>query len=177
MRFVEAIAGELGHLIEDLLGLARCDAARHRAFDEGFALGVHFRLDLFAHCAAEQIGAAQRVARQHLGDLHDLFLVDHDAVGFLQDLLKRWVQVVGLLLAVLYRNVARDVLHRPGTVQRDDGDNVFEAVGAQLLQHVAHAGAFDLEHPDRVTARQELVGGAVIEWQVGEIEIDAARRQ
>ena len=118
VRLVEAVAGEFRHLVEDQLGARALDPALGRARDELLALRVHLGLDLLAHRAAQQIGAAQRVAGQHLGDLHDLLLVDHDAVGLLQDPLELRVQVVGLLLAVLDRDVARDVLHRPRAVQR-----------------------------------------------------------
>ncbi len=141
------------------------------------ALRVHLRLDLLPHRAAQQIGAAERVAGQHLGDLHDLLLVDHDAVGFLEDRLERRVQVIGRLLAVLHRDIARDVLHRARPVERDGGDDVLEAVGAQPSQHVAHARAFDLEHADRVAGAQKLESWAIVERQVGEIECDPARFQ
>ena len=177
MRFVEAVAGELGHLVEDQLGAALVDLALQRAFDEQRPLRVHLGLDLLAHRPAQQIGAAQRIAGQHLGDLHDLLLVDHDAVGFLQDPLEHRVQVVRLLQPVLDRDVARDVLHRPRPIERDDRDDVLEPVGPQLFEHVAHAGAFHLEHPDRSRASQKLEGLAVVERQVGEIERNAARRQ
>ena len=154
MRLVETVAGEFRHLLEDLVGEPGIDAARGGALDKQLALRLHLGLDLLAHRAAQQIGAAEAVARQHLGDLHHLLLVDHDAVGFLQDPLERRMQVVGGLLAVLDRDVARDVLHRPRAVERDDRDDVLEAVGPQLFEHVAHARAFELEHADRVAARQ-----------------------
>ena len=35
----------------------------------------------------------------------------------------------------------------PGPVERAGGDQVLEPVRAQLAQHVAHALAFELEHP------------------------------
>ncbi len=174
MRFVEAVAGKFGHLIEDQLGAGALDPARRRPLEKQLALRLHLGRDLLAHRAAQQIGAAEAVASQHLGDLHDLLLVGHDAVGFLQDPLERRVQVIGLLLAVLDRDVSRDVLHRPRPVERVGGDDVLEPVRAQLPQHVAHAGAFDLEHPDRVAARQKLVGGGVVERQCRQIELDAA---
>ena len=60
--------------------MPRCD----RALDERLALGVHLGLDLLAHGAAQEIGAAQRVAGELLGDLHHLLLVDDDAVGLLR---------------------------------------------------------------------------------------------
>ena len=40
---------------------------------------------LLAHRAAQQVGAAERVAGEHLRDLHDLFLVQDHAVGRAQD--------------------------------------------------------------------------------------------
>ena len=51
------------------------------ALDEILALLGHFLGLLFAHGAAEHIGAAERVTGEDLRGLHDLLLVDHDAVG------------------------------------------------------------------------------------------------
>ena len=49
---------------------------------------------LLAHRAAQQVGAAERVAGQHLRDLHHLLLVQDHAVGRLQDRLQVGMQVV-----------------------------------------------------------------------------------
>ena len=143
-----------------MLGDALGDATGRRAVDEGLALRLHLGLDLLAHGAAQQIGAAQRVAAEHLRDLHHLLLVDHDPMRFRQDRLERGVEIVRPLLAVLHRDVARDVLHRPRAIERVHGDDVLEAVGTQLAQHVAHARTFELEHADRVAAPQQLEGSA-----------------
>ncbi len=174
VALVEAVAGEFRHLIEDMIGDALADAALRRAIDERLALRVHLGLDLLAHGTAQQIGAAERIARQHLRDLHDLLLVDHDPVRLLEDALERRVQVVGLLAAVLHRDIARDVLHRARPIERDDGDDVLEAVGQQLAQHVAHALTFELEHADRIAVAQQLVALGIVERQIGEVELDAA---
>ena len=53
MRLVEAVTGEFGHLVEDQLGAAALDPARGGAVDELLALGIHLRLDLLAHRAAQ----------------------------------------------------------------------------------------------------------------------------
>jgi hypothetical protein len=108
---------------------------------------VHLLLDLLAHGAAQEVGLAQAVARQHLGDLHHLLLIDDDAVGLLEDRLDHRVQVVGLFLALLAGDEARNIVHRAGAVERHDGDDVLDAVGMHLAQHIAHAGAFQLEDP------------------------------
>ena len=62
VRFVEAIARELLHQIEDLLDLLLRVVAFQRAFDEALALLGHLLGLLLAHRAAQQVGIAQRVA-------------------------------------------------------------------------------------------------------------------
>ena len=91
MRFVEAVPRKLCHLIEDVICEPGIDAAPDGTFDKELALGFHFRRDFLAHRPAQQIGAAEAVPRQNLGDLHDLLLVDHDPVGLFQDPLDRRV--------------------------------------------------------------------------------------
>jgi hypothetical protein len=41
-------------------------------------------------------------------------------------------------------------LHGAGAVERDGGDDVFEAVGLELLAHLAEALRFHLEHAEGV---------------------------
>ena len=88
MRLVEAVARELLHQVEDLLDLLLREAALQRAGDEALALLGHLLGVLLAHGAAQQVGFAQRVAGQAVGDLHHLFLVDDDAVGLFEQLLQ-----------------------------------------------------------------------------------------
>jgi hypothetical protein len=97
--------------------------------DEALALLVHLRLDLLAHGAAQKVGFAERIARQDLGDLHHLFLVDDDALGFLQAGNRSSDGSIRLFLAVLAGVVGRDVLHRARTIERDQRDDVLDAVG------------------------------------------------
>ena len=130
----------------------------------------HLLLDLLAHGAAEQIGLAEREAGQDLRDLHHLLLVDDHAIGLFQDRLDRGMQIVGLLAPVLAVDVAVDVVHRPRPIEGDDGDDVLEAVGLQLAQGVAHARTFELEHADRIAARQERVTRSIVERKPGGIE-------
>ena len=49
-----------------------------------------------------------------------------------------------------------------------------EAVGLEAAHRVAHARAFELEHPHRLGAAQQLVGRGVLERQGREIDGDAA---
>ena len=67
------------------------------ASDEALAVRGHFLGFLLAHRAAQQVGFAKRIARDDVRDLHHLFLVDDDAVGFRQDLLQLRQLVFDLL--------------------------------------------------------------------------------
>ena len=84
------------------------------------------------------------------------------------------MQVVRLLLAVLDADVGRDVVHRAGAIERHQRDHVLEAVGLQLAQDVAHAAAFQLEHPVGIALGQHLEGRRVVERYLGDIDLAAA---
>ena len=129
------------------------------------ALRVHLGLDLLAHGAAQQIGFAERIAGEILRDLHHLLLIDDDAVGLLQDRLEARGGDIRALLAVLARAIGRDIRHRPRTVERDQRDNILEAVRPHVDQRAPHALTFHLEHADHVAARQHVVGLGVVERQ------------
>ena len=173
VALVEAVACELVDLVEDRRSLVLLDAVLLCALDEARALRVHLRLDLLAHGAAQQVGAAERIAAQHLRDLHDLLLVDHDTVGFLQDSFQQGMKVVWFFLAVLALDVARNVFHRTGPIERHHGDDVLEAVRLHLAQHVAHAVAFKLEHTGAISPGQQLETLTIVERQLGDIDLVA----
>ena len=171
VRFVEAVTGKARDQLEDARGVDLRHAVLHRAGDERLLLRIHLGLDLLAHRAAQEIGPAETVTREHLGDLHHLFLVDDDAEGLLENSLKARVQIVGLLEAVLARDVLRNVVHRARPIERHQRDDVLEAVGLHLAQHIAHARAFQLEHAGRFTLSQHGEGALVIEWEMSEIDL------
>ncbi|MPN55675.1 hypothetical protein SDC9_203359 [bioreactor metagenome] len=95
MRLVEGVLREVHHLAEYRLRCFGGHAPLHRAgntaglvaVDEDAAFVFHHVFLLFAHRAAHQIAAAQRVARKVAHDLHHLFLIDHTAVRLLEDAL------------------------------------------------------------------------------------------
>ena len=74
--------------------------------------------------------------------------------------------------AVLPVDVGGDILHWPGPVEGDDGDDVLETVGLEPAQHVAHPAAFQLEHARGVGARDHRVGRRVVERQALQVDLD-----
>ncbi len=80
------------------LGLFRRNFVRRAAGQEFLALRGHFLAVLLAHGAAQDVGFAQRKAGQAVGDLHHLFLIQNDAVGFFQNFAQLG-QIVGDFLS------------------------------------------------------------------------------
>ena len=62
----------------------------------------------------------------------------------------------------------------PGPVQRHQRDDVLEAVDRRLLEQVAHAARFELEHGGGVACREDVVGRLVVERQ--RLQVDRRRR-
>ncbi len=175
VAFVEAVAGELVDQVEDELGLGPGHAVGLGTLDEAGALRVHLGLDLLAHGAPEQIGLAQRVAGEHLRDLHHLLLVDDDAVGGLQYGFEHGVQVIGLLPAPFAGGEAGDIVHRARPVEGAERDDVLEDGRLYQRERAAHAFGFELEHADRVAPRHQRIDPGIVPGQRVEVDLGATR--
>ena len=174
VRLVEAVAGKALHQVEQLGGPGLRHAVLGRTFSKGDTVRGHLLGLLLAHGTAQQVGAAQRVAADHLRDLHHLFLVDHDAVGLAKDRLEPLVEVFDALLAMFALDEVGDEVHRPRTVERHQRDDVLEAVRLGALEHVLHAARFELEHSGGVGAGQKVEGRTVVERDGVEVEAGVA---
>ena len=138
------------------------DALLERAVDEDALLLRHLLGLLLAHRAAEEIGAAERVAGERLRDLHDLLLVDDDAVRRLEQLVDERVQLRDRRAAVLAVDEVLDHAgaERARAVERDGGDDVLEAVGLEVLEELLHPARLELEDALRLARGEERVGRA-----------------
>ena len=170
MGFVEAVTGELLHQVEDRAGGFGIHALGAGAVDEDAALALHLVGLLLAHGPAQQVGVAQRVTGQLLGDLHHLLLVDHDALGLAEQRLQIRVQVLGFLAPVLALYVVGNQVHGPRPVERDQRNDVFQPVRLQLGGQLAHARRFHLEHRRQVSAGKALVGGLIVDGNLQDFQ-------
>ncbi len=165
VRLVEAVTGELFHQVEKLRRLGRGQASVDRAGREALTMLGHFVGQLLAHRAAQQVGSAQRIAADDLRDLHHLLLIDHYAVRRRQDRLEARVDVLEALGALLAPHIVGNELHRPRTIEGDQGDHVVEALRRRLQQELAHAARFELEHRRRIAAAENVVSARVVQRQ------------
>src|SRR3546814_3882284 len=75
-RSVEAIAGEFVDQVEQLVRLGLLDPRNSLAsIHEALALGIHFRLHLLAHRAAQQIGVPR--SEEHTSELQPLMRISY----------------------------------------------------------------------------------------------------
>ena len=171
MRPVEGVVGERDQDVPDRLDRGVAVPVGPHARRERLELLVEDLLFLLAHGLAQQVGLARRVAGQLLRRGQDLLLVNDQAVGVVQDLGQRLGQrgvdgdhrlAAGLAVGVL---VVRVRAHRAGAVEGVDRDDVLEPVRPHGAQQRPHRPAVELEHPERVTAGQQLVGRLVIQLE------------
>ena len=137
--FVKTVFREFVQNVEDLVGLLGGDVVDpRRAFGEFFALPGHGFHVLLAHGAPEHVRTTERVAGDDLGTLHHLFLVDDDAVGFLEHILEKRMGILDGGGVVLTLGVGGNELHRTRTIEGRDRIDVIDAGNAHLPGGVLH---------------------------------------
>ncbi len=147
----------------------------HTTGEEFGALGSHLFLFLFAHGAAENVGFAQRKARQTVGDLHHLFLIEDDAVGFFENVLKlgKFVGDFGFAVLAIDEVVDHAALNGAGAIESVEGGEILDAGGMIAAKDVAHAVRFKLEDSGGIAAGEKFVGGFVVEREIIDVDFDA----
>ena len=147
VAFVEAVFGESGDEVKDVAGLFFVDAVFDASLDEDESLLVHLLDFLFSHGAAHDVGAAEGVSGHDLCGLHDLLLVDEDAVCFFEDIFEEGVGVfdVAKFIFAVDELVHHAGAHGARSEEGDGGDHVFEAVRFEATQELGEALGFELE--------------------------------
>ena len=169
--FIKTISAEFQDMLEDLLGFFLAHAFGDGPFQKlGLHLRDHFTL-LFTDRLDEFVGAAQLDPTELIENLHDLFLVDHDSIGLFQNFIHDRMHLRHLLTAVLAVAIARDQFHRPRSIQRVGGDEIFQTVRLHLHQKILHAAGFKLKDAARFTPAEK--GQHLFIGKVDFLDIDA----
>ena len=170
--FVEAVAGEFFEEVEDFAGFVGGEVVGgFGAAYEVLALEAHFFVFLFAHGAPQDVGGAGRIACDAFGGFDDLFLVDHDAVGFSADIFEEGMGVADGAGVVFASNVVGDEVHGAGPVEGDEGDDFVDVGNFELAAEGAHAAGFELEDADGSGCVEELEGFGVVEGDGFDVEV------
>ena len=163
MGFVETVSREFLNEIEQPLGRLLPHLAPCRALDKLVALGRHFFGLFLAHRSPEDVGLPQGEPGDLMGDCHDLFLVDDDAVGFFEDGLKFGNVIRDAALAVFALDEVGNQVHRTRPVEGHNRDDILESVGAQVDDELAHPAALQLEERRGSPRADEFVGRRIVQ--------------
>ena len=139
MAFVEAVASKLIDELEELFRLLFEQALFRSAFNKLHPIGVDDILLFLADRLDQCVRASKRYTSQMVNNLHHLFLVNHDPIGFLSELINNWVHRRNLCLAMLSPTLVGDQVHWPWPDEGVGGNQVFQAVGTHIFEKTLHA--------------------------------------
>ena len=118
-------------------------------------LGHGFSVFL-SHGAAQQVGLAERVAGELVGDLHHLFLIDDDAERVFQNSFKLGDKVFDFAAAPFALDEVVDHAHGTGPIEGVERGEFFNRVGLVTAQNIAHAAGLKLEDAGGERGVEEL---------------------
>ncbi len=175
--FVEAIACELLHEVEELTGALFVELAGGGSGHEDVALLGHLGGIFFTHGTAQEVGATEGVTADGGADLHDLLLIDDDAEGFAEDgfeLVEH--KLDGAAAPFAFDEVVdHAALDGAGTIEGVEGGEVFDGGGLVAAKDVAHAAGLELEDAGGEGAVEDFfVGFEVVKGDGGEIDFGVA---
>ena len=176
MAFVEAVTGEL---------LDHAKQFDRFGFGEIIFAGTFQELcpvlcDRFEFLLADRLDALIRLREfdspQPVQNPHDLFLIDHHAVGLVQDRVDNRVQARKRQSFVFDVDVRHHhpPFQRAGPIKCGRRDNVCEFVRLHLGQQIPHPAGLELEDPFRLASLKQCKGWLVIQRQLDGIDIDTA---
>ena len=122
MRFVKTVACKRHHYIEDIFCVLFGKIVFKCAVNKFFLFIHKDFFFLFSHRTPEHIRAAERKACNPLRNLHNLLLIDHNAVGFFKNVLEAVVGIADFFWIEFAFDKIWNIVHRPRTEQRIQGD-------------------------------------------------------
>ena len=118
--FIKCVTREFLHEIEDLIGELLLNSVLTGSQQKLLTHFGHFFGLFLTHGATQQVCLSQRETRQHLSNLHHLFLIQHYAVSGIQHRLQAWMRIRHGSFAMFTVNVVVHCtrLQRTGPKQR-----------------------------------------------------------
>ena len=175
MRLIESIAGKFLDELKDFRRSLGVDVVFGAAIHEALLVLRHDLGQLLAHRLAETVTLGHRESGQGVRHPHDLFLINGDAVGFLEERLGERVHVLDGLAPVLARDVVGCEFHRSRTNQRHERDQVLERRRLNINRHAGGHATFKLEDADRFASPKHFVRHRIFERDVLDREVRILR--
>ena len=176
VAFIKTVACKFQNLIPEVFGILFRQTQIDGPLEKFLLVGRDDRLLLLADRLDARVGFGQFDPTESVEDPHDLLLVNHHTVGFLEDFLEHRVQVGSGFFLELDGDVLVDhpPFERSWTVQGVGGDDVAKMVGFHALEQIADTSAFQLKDPFGFPASEQFEGLLVIERELHRIDMDAS---
>ena len=148
-----------------------------RALDERRTHGIQLLRLLLAHRTAQNICLAQRKACQRRGYLHNLLLVENNAIGILKDRLHQRMQHLRRALAVTAGDKVLRHTRAQGTrtVESHERNQILKAFRRQIHNQLRNARRLQLENAGRFAATEHLAGFLIMQRNIVDIHNLACR--
>ena len=130
---------------------------------------------LLSHSAAQDICLAESEPCEHLDDLHNLLLIEHNAEGLLQDRLKERMHIDNFLFPVQSVDEIRyhAAAEGPGTIERHRRDQIDKAFWLEILDQIRHACRLHLKHGTRIAIAKHLCRLRILQRNLINIQLDS----
>ncbi len=177
MALVEAVTSELEDHVPEVLSFFLGKPFLHAPLQELFRVGSDQLFLLLADRLDAGVGFGQLNPSEPVENPHDLFLIDHDPVGFFQNLLENRVDVGRFLFLQFDGDIFVDhpTFERSRSVEGVGCDDVVESVWLHPLEKIPNPTRLQLKHSLRFTALQELESLSIVEREIEWIDPNPAR--
>ena len=165
VRFVKSIAGKFRHKVKYLFSLLLVNFILFGAINEFFPLNNHLLRKLLAHSLSQHISISRAKICKDFCNLHNLFLINDNAVCICQYVLKlrKFIFYRRLALFSLYKILNHAALQRPRSVKSNNRHDIFKGLRLEFSEQFFCTGFFQLEYSVCISRTQKPVCVSIIE--------------
>ena len=147
MTSIKAITRKLSHHTKEAFSNLWVTSQLTTSFHELLGHLGHFIGIFFRHRSTKQIGFSECKARKYLGNLHNLLLIEHDAISRLKNWCNYWINEIYFFLTVFTSNEIICIIASSRTVKRGCRYDFFELSRFNSFKEVYSTCLLKLKNP------------------------------
>ena len=155
MTSIKAVTCKLSHHTKESFSNLWVTSKPTTSFHELFGHLGHFIGIFFRHCSTKQIGFSECKACKYLGNLHNLLLIKHDAIGRFKNWSNHWVNEINFFLTILTSDEIICIIASSWTVKRGSRYYFFELSRFNPFKEIYSTCLLELKNPLCLTTGKE----------------------